>query len=43
MIVNTCTLDHPRALQRYQRHGFHPVAQAERTRVLRRDLPHPPG
>jgi GNAT superfamily N-acetyltransferase len=31
--VNTCTLDHPRALQLYQRLGFEPVAQQER--VLR--------
>lgn len=31
--VNTCTLDHPRALQIYQRLGFEPVAQKER--VLR--------
>ena len=29
--VNTCTLDHPRALQIYQRVGFGPVAQQERT------------
>lgn len=28
--VNTCTLDHPRALQIYQRLGFEPVAQQER-------------
>ncbi|MBL4559166.1 MAG: hypothetical protein JKP98_25290 [Rhodobacteraceae bacterium] len=24
LTVNTCTLDHPRALQRYQKHGFQP-------------------
>lgn len=28
--VNTCTLDHPAALQLYQRLGFRPVAQEER-------------
>lgn len=27
--VNTCTLDHPRALPLYQRHGFSPYAQRE--------------
>ena len=43
MCVNTCTLDHPRALQRYQQHGFNPVGQEQRTRTLRRDLPHPPA
>ncbi len=43
LTVNTCTLDHPRALQRYQKHGFQPVAQQQRSRVLRRDLPHPPA
>ena len=30
MTVNTCTLDHPRALALYQRSGFRPVAQEER-------------
>ena len=34
--VNTCTLDHPRALQTYQRHGFVPVRREDRTRVLTR-------
>jgi len=35
--LNTCTLDHPRALAHYQKHGFHPVAQETRSRVLTRD------
>jgi len=29
MIVQTCTLDHPRALPLYQRHGFEPVGREE--------------
>ncbi|MDO8840266.1 MAG: GNAT family N-acetyltransferase [Parvibaculum sp.] len=29
LIVQTCTLDHPRALPLYQRHGFTPYAQEE--------------
>ena len=37
LCVNTCTLDHPRALQTYQKAGFHPVRREDRTRVLRRD------
>lgn len=37
LIVNTCTLDHPRALIQYQKHGFTPVRQEERTRILTRD------
>lgn len=37
MTVNTCTLDHPRALQTYQKHGFLPVRREERTRILTRD------
>lgn len=28
--VNTCTLDHPRALLTYQKAGFHPVRQQEK-------------
>jgi len=32
--VNTCTLDHPRALPLYQRMGFEPVGQETLTRVL---------
>jgi len=35
--VNTCTLDHPRALALYQKNGFMPVRREERTRVLTRD------
>ena len=35
--VNTCTLDHPRALIQYQKYGFTPVRQEERTRVLTRE------
>lgn len=31
LIVNTCTLDHPRALQTYQRVGFTPYGREERT------------
>jgi GNAT superfamily N-acetyltransferase len=38
MTVNTCTLDHPRALGQYQRAGFAPVAADEAERVLQRDL-----
>jgi len=34
--VNTCTLDHPRALIQYQKHGFTPVRQEQRTRILTR-------
>ncbi len=30
--VNTCTLDHPRALQTYQKAGFEPVRQEQRSR-----------
>lgn len=37
LTVNTCTLDHPRALQQYQRHGFRPIGQVTRTRILTRD------
>lgn len=33
MTVNTCTLDHPRALGLYQRMGFSPVRREERTRT----------
>jgi GNAT superfamily N-acetyltransferase len=38
LTVNTCTLDHPRALGQYQRAGFTPVRTAEAERVLKRDL-----
>lgn len=37
LTVNTCTLDHPRALIKYQRHGFSLVRQEARTRILTRD------
>ena len=36
--VNTCSLDHPRALALYQRHGFAPVRQETRRRRLTRPL-----
>lgn len=35
--VNTCTLDHPRALALYQKNGFMPVRRKEATRILNRD------
>lgn len=35
--LNTCTLDHPRALALYQKHGFKPIAQETHSRVLTRD------
>ncbi|HPD94006.1 MAG TPA: hypothetical protein PLG62_16205, partial [Pararhodobacter sp.] len=37
MTVNTCTLDHPRALAQYQRMGFTPARTEVRSRVLTRD------
>lgn len=37
MTVNTCTLDHPRALDLYQRMGFVPIGTEDRTRILHRD------
>ena len=36
--VNTCSLDHPRALASYQRNGFSVVRQESCTRTLVRDL-----
>lgn len=36
MTVNTCTLDHPRALQTYQKNGFSPVRREDFTRRLTR-------
>ena len=42
MTVNTCTLDHPRALRLYQRHGFQAVRREERTRVIGRPIPEAP-
>ena len=41
MTVNTCTLDHPRALGLYQAMGFRPVRTADHRRVLSRDRAHP--
>lgn len=38
MTVNTCTLDHPRALGTYQRCGFEPVRRQDFTRTLKRSL-----
>ncbi len=37
LTVNTCTLDHPRALATYQKHGFTPVRREDRSRILTRD------
>lgn len=37
MTVNTCTLDHPRALDLYKKLGFRPVRTEDRKRVLHRD------
>lgn len=37
MTVNTCSLDHPRALANYQKQGFEVVAQENRERILARD------
>jgi len=36
MTVETCSLDHPRALSLYQRAGFAPIGQKRKTRVLTR-------
>lgn len=38
LAVETCSLDHPRALAVYQQQGFELVGQEMRSRVLRRDL-----
>lgn len=38
MTVNTCTLDHPRALGLYQRVGFEPVRRTTHRRILTRPL-----
>jgi len=35
--VNTCTLDHPRALALYQKNGFVPVRREDKSRILSRD------
>ncbi len=41
LTINTCTLDHPRALPLYQKNGFSPVRQEIATMVLRapREMP----
>jgi GNAT superfamily N-acetyltransferase len=38
LTVETCSLDHPRALAVYQQAGFQVVSQETRSRVLRHDL-----
>lgn len=37
LTVNTCTLDHPRALATYQKNGFTPIRREDHTRILTRD------
>jgi GNAT superfamily N-acetyltransferase len=37
MTVNTCSLDHPAALSLYQKAGFSPMRQEQRSRILARD------
>jgi GNAT superfamily N-acetyltransferase len=37
MTLNTCTLDHPRALQIYKQAGFRPVRREDHARILTRD------
>ena len=37
MTVNTCTLDHPRALDLYKKMGFRPIRTEDCTRILHRD------
>jgi GNAT superfamily N-acetyltransferase len=37
MTVQTCTLDHPRALALYQKAGFEPFRQKQGSRILSRD------
>ena len=36
LTVNTCTLDHPRALAHYQKNGFTPFKRGDYTRILTR-------
>ncbi|MFN3614447.1 MAG: GNAT family N-acetyltransferase, partial [Rubrimonas sp.] len=36
LTVNTCTLDHPRALGLYQKWGFVPIRREQRRRVIGR-------
>lgn len=37
LTLNTCTLDHPRALAHYQKHGFKPFGQETLSRTLTQD------
>lgn len=37
MTVNTCSLDHPRALTMYQKAGFSPIRRETKTRILVHD------
>lgn len=37
VFLSTCTLDHPRALQHYQKNGFQAYAQETRSRILTRE------
>lgn len=37
LTLQTCTLDHPRALANYQRNGFTPLGQETKSRILKRD------
>ncbi len=39
MLLNTCTLDHKKALATYQRAGFVPYARSERVVMLPADFP----
>ena len=39
LTVNTCTLDHKKALATYQRAGFTPYARSERAVVIPADFP----
>jgi GNAT superfamily N-acetyltransferase len=42
LTVDTCTLDHPRALGLYQKMGFAPVRREERRRTITRPIPEQP-
>ena len=41
LLVNTCTLDHKKALATYQRAGFEPYSRAERYVLVPHDFPLP--
>jgi GNAT superfamily N-acetyltransferase len=43
LLVNTCTLDHKKALPTYQRAGFVPYARGEKTVVVPAGFPSPAG